>query len=119
MTEYTIQELMQKAIDAFQPEQAAGVDLLIQLHLTGEGEDGGDWAVTIRDQKLLLEKEIKPDPDLMFSANTQDVLNIANGKLSPMQAFLTGKVRFKGEISHAMRLLQVFRHPTSWESGLF
>lgn len=113
VTEYRIEDLMQKAIDAFLPQNAAGIDALIQLHLTGD--QGGDWSVTIRDQTLTVDEGVRPNANLTFKANTQDLFSVVNGQLSPMQAVLSGKVQFQGDISLAMRLLEVFRRPESWK----
>jgi putative sterol carrier protein len=113
VTEYRLEDLMQKAIDAFQPQNAAGIDALIQLHLAGD--QGGDWFVTIRDQALTLDEGVRTDADLTFKANTQDLFSVVNGQLNPMQAVLSGKVQFQGDIGLAMRLLEVFRRPESWK----
>jgi putative sterol carrier protein len=113
VTEYRLEDLMQKAVDAFQPQNAAGIDALIQLRLTGD--QGGDWFVTIRDQVLTLAEGVRPEADLTFKANTQDLFNVVNGQVNPMQAVLSGKVQFQGDISLAMRLLEVFRRPESWK----
>ena len=40
MTEYTVRQLILNHEKAFQPEKAAGVEAVIQYHLTGE--EGGD-----------------------------------------------------------------------------
>lgn len=113
MTEYRLEDLMQKAIAAFQPQNAAGIDAEIQLHLSGD--QGGDWFVTIRDQKLAVTEGVKPDADLTFKADTRDVFSVVNGQLSPMQAVLQGKVQFQGDMSLAMRLLGLFKRPESWK----
>ncbi len=109
MTEYSIQTLMEKAVRAFQPEKAAGVDVKIQLHLTGS--QGGDWGIIIRDQRLIVEPVTVADPNLEFSADTRDVLDIYAGKLDPVQAYMQGKVQFKGDMGLAMRLVGMFQRP--------
>lgn len=113
MTEYRLDDLIQKAVDAFQPQNAAGIDAQIQLHLTGD--QGGNWVVTIREQKLSVLEGIEPEPDLTFKAATQDLFAVVNGDLNPMQALMQGKVQFKGDMSLAMRLLEVFKRPASWK----
>ena len=47
----TPQEFFEKTLPhRFKPEKAAGIDVVAQLNLTGA--NGGDWVVTIKDQKL-------------------------------------------------------------------
>jgi putative sterol carrier protein len=106
MTDFNVQSIMEKVVRAFVPEKAAGIDARIQFHLTGN--QAGDWVATIRDQKLAVEPGSTPDPNLMFSADTQDVLDVFTGKINPMQAYMQGKVQFKGDMGLAMRLAGMF-----------
>lgn len=109
MTEYNLQALMQQAVDAFQPENAAGIDARIQFHITGD--QGGDWVANIQNQKLVVEPGVTPNPNLSLSADTQDIFNLVGGRMNPMQAFMQGKVQVKGDMSLAMRLMSCFKRP--------
>ncbi len=109
MTENNLQGLMQQAINAFQPEKAAGINAKVQFHITGN--QGGDWVATIQNQQLSVEQGTTPNPNLTLGADTQDIFNVVSGKLNPMQAFMQGKVQVKGDMGLAMRLLDLFRHP--------
>jgi len=104
-----LQLLMQQAINAFQPENAAGINAKVQFHITGN--QGGDWVATIRDQKLVVETGVATDSNLTISADTQDIFNLVGGKLNPMQAFMQGKVQVKGDMGLAMRLMNIFKRP--------
>jgi putative sterol carrier protein len=109
VTDLNIQSIMEKVVRSFVPEKAAGVDARVQFHLTGR--QAGDWVVTIRDQKLSVEPGTVADPNLMFGADTQDVLDVFTGKLDPMKAYMQGKVQFKGDMGLAMRLMSMFHKP--------
>jgi len=91
---------MQQAIDAFQPEKAAGINARVQFHITGN--QGGDWVATIQNQKLSVESGTTPNPNLTLGADTQDIFNVLGGKLNPMKAFMQGKVQVKGDMGLAM-----------------
>ena len=101
---------MQQAINAFQPEKAAGIDAKIQFHITGN--QGGDWVATIHDQKLggrnRHNAQPKPDPWRRYPGYLSIVVG---GKLNPMQAFMQGKVQVKGDMGLAMRLVDLFKRP--------
>lgn len=107
MTENNIQAVMERVMEYFNPEKAAGIDAVIQFHLTGD--QGGDWFATIRDKKLTVEPGTTTNPRLTFSANTADIMNMFTGKLNPMQAYMQGKVQVRGDMSLAMRLADIFR----------
>src|SRR6266508_1255076 len=109
VTENNLQALMQQAVNAFQPEKAAGISAKIQFHITGN--QGGDWVATIQNQKLSVEPGTTPNPNLTLGADTKDIFNVIGGKLNPMQAYMQGKVHIKGDMGLAMKLLGLFKHP--------
>ncbi len=106
MTDLNIQAIMENVVRHFNPEKAAGIYASIQFHLLGD--ETGDWVATVRDQKLAVEPGTVENPDLVFSADSQDVQNIFTGKLNPMQAYMQGRVKFQGDMGLAMRLVGMF-----------
>jgi putative sterol carrier protein len=104
-----IQTMMQKVINAFQPDKAAGVDAQVQLHLTGE--PSGDWVATIRNQQLTVQPGVTPNPNLTFRADSQDVVRLFTGQINPMQAYMQGKVQMQGDMGLAMRMAGMFKKP--------
>lgn len=109
MTESNLENLMQQALAAFQPEAAAGVNARVQFNITGN--QGGNWVATIKDQKLSVEPGVAENPNLTIGADTQDIFNLISGKLNPMRAFMLGKVQIKGDMNLAMRLASLFKRP--------
>ncbi len=107
MTETNLQTLMQQAINAFQPEKAAGINAKVQFHITGN--QGGDWVATIQNQKLSVDQGTTPSPNLTIGADTADIFNVVSGKLNPMTAFMQGKVQVKGDMGLAMKLVDLFK----------
>ena len=51
------------------------------------------------------------NPDITVAASAKDALDIANERLDPMRAFLTGKVRMDGDMRLAISLVGLFRKP--------
>jgi putative sterol carrier protein len=86
----------------FNPAKAAGVDVIVQLSITGP--EGGDWIVAIKDQKIEIKEGIHPSPTLSLKMREKDYLDMINHKLSAENAFMTGKLQFKGNIILAMKL---------------
>ena len=99
----TPKEFFEKALPSrFKPDKAAGIDVIAQLNLTGP--NGGEWVVTIKDQKLHVTEGTHPSPTLTLKITENDFMDIVNGKLSAEKAFFTGRVQFKGNISMALKL---------------
>jgi putative sterol carrier protein len=86
----------------FKPDKAAGIDVTVQVNITGP--NGGDWVVTIKNQKLEVKEGNHPSPTLELEMAEADYLDLVNGKISGEKAFLTGKLRFKGNIALALKL---------------
>jgi putative sterol carrier protein len=89
------------------PEHAADINATIQFDLSGEG--GGQWYVTIVNGKATTSKGMAPNPNLTLSASAADYLALFNGQLNPMNAFMTGKLKVKGDMALAMRLQKLMQ----------
>jgi putative sterol carrier protein len=99
----TPKEFFEKVLPSrFKPEKAAGIEVIVQVKITGQ--NGGDWVVTIKNQKLEVEEGTHPSPTLELAMMETDYLNLVNGEMSGEKAFLTGKLRFKGNIAVALKL---------------
>jgi putative sterol carrier protein len=86
----------------FKPDKALGIDVTVQVNITGP--NGGDWVVTIKNQKLEVKEGTNPSPTLELNMVEADYMDLINGKMSGEKAFITGKLRFKGNIGLALRL---------------
>jgi putative sterol carrier protein len=105
--EVSVQEMMNRMPGAFIPESAVGVDAVIQYHLTGE--EGGDWVVTIRDQKCVVEPGVSESPTMTLTAEAQDYKSVILGRLDPMAAFMQQKVKLNGNLNMALGLTKFFK----------
>ena len=105
----TIEEVMNRMPKAFQPEKAEGVEAVVQYHLAGE--EAGDWIVTIADGQCTVERGEAEEPTLTLTADSEDYLKVLTGELNAMNAFAAGKLKLKGDLSLAMKLMNYFKLP--------
>ncbi len=99
----TPREFFEKILpQRFKPEKAAGVDVVVQVTITGQ--NGGNWIVTIKDQKLSVSEGVHPSPNLSLKMDEKDYIDLVNHKITAEKAFFTGKVHFKGNIALALKL---------------
>jgi putative sterol carrier protein len=102
----TPKEFFEKVLPAkFDPSKTVGVDVIIQLNITGT--NGGDWIVTIKDQKLGTQQGLHPSPSLTIRMADTDYVDMINGKLGGERAFMTGKLKFKGSMTLALKLKEI------------
>jgi putative sterol carrier protein len=107
MTEFTVEQLIKNHEKAFQPEKAMGLDAVIQYHLTGE--EGGDWIITIRDDKCTVQEGIAENPKMTLTADAKEFGDILLGKMDGMAAFMQGKLKLSGDLNLAMKLTSFFK----------
>jgi putative sterol carrier protein len=86
----------------FKPENSSGIDVIAQINITGE--NGGNWVVTVKNQKMQIAQGINPAPTLTLEVEDDDFMDLMNKKISAEKAFFTGKVKFKGSLSLALKL---------------
>jgi putative sterol carrier protein len=103
MEALTPRDFFEKILPArFNGTKASGVDVTVQVSITGA--NGGNWIVTIKDQKLTVKEGEHPASTLSLKMAEKDYLDLVNHKISAEKAFFTGKVRFKGDIGLALKL---------------
>ena len=103
---HTIESLIAMIPKTLPGEKAKRADTTIQLNVTGS--QAGQWNVVIKDGKVNVAKGTHVAPELTVTADTKDVLAVADGKLDPKIALMQGKAKVKGDLSEVMDLVKVF-----------
>ena len=102
----TVKETFELMPGRFRPEKAAGVNAVIQYEITGEG--GGSWNATITDGACAVKDGAAASPNLTLTMSAQDWLDLLGGKLSGQMAFMSGKLKLKGDMGLAMKVAGMF-----------
>lgn len=84
------------------PDKIAGMNATYQFDITGDG--GGKWAVKLADGSAEVTEGEVEGADITLTATDEDWMKIVDGSLSGQTAFLTGKLKIKGDMSLAMKL---------------
>lgn len=104
----TISELMEKMPSAFIPDKAIGIDAVVHFIFTGT--EPGEWHAIIKDGKCIVSQGIPHSrPVLTLTSDSSDYLKIFSGELDGMQAFMQGKIKLAGDLTLAMKLMQMFK----------
>ncbi len=102
----TPEEFFEKILPSrFKPEKAGNTDVTVQINITGP--NGGAWLVTIQNQKLEVKEGTHSSPTLSLEMAETDYMDLINGEMSGEKAFLTGKLKFKGNIALALKLREM------------
>lgn len=92
----------------FDASKAESLDATVQMNITGP--EGGQWAITVKNRNLAVRKGSEEKPTMTITMADLDFVDLINGKMSGEKAFMSGKLKFDGDFSVALKLLQ---------SGLF
>jgi putative sterol carrier protein len=102
----SVKEVFDNMSENFNADKAAGMKAVYQYDITGEG--GGKWYAEIADQKCNVQEGEHASPNITITVAAQDWLDIINGKLDGQMAFMSGKLKVKGDMSLAMKLKTLF-----------
>lgn len=84
------------------PDKIAGVKATFQFNLTGAG--GADYYAVLTDGKGEVNQGVADNPDLTVFMEAGDFKDLVGGKLDPMAAFMSGKLKMQGDMSLALKV---------------
>jgi putative sterol carrier protein len=102
----TVAELFEKMPGQFQADKAGDMNAVILFDLSGEG--GGQWSVSIADGKCDVTQGAADSPKSTVRMDAGDYHDMITGKLNPMMAFMSGKVKVEGDLNTVMKFQQIF-----------
>jgi len=103
----TVKAVFDRIAEAFQPEKAAGVDVVFQYQITGPG--GGDWHVTVKDGKCQVGSGTHEKPTTTIIMSDEDFLALMTKKLNAMQAYTSGKLKIQGDLMKSQLIEKLFK----------
>jgi len=103
----TVKETFDAMAGRFRPDKAAGVNATIQYDISGD--QGGSWHAVIKDGTCTVNAGQATSPNLTLGMSAQDWLDMVGGKLSGQMAFMSGKLKLKGDMGLAMKIGGLFQ----------
>ncbi|MCO4769859.1 MAG: SCP2 sterol-binding domain-containing protein [Deltaproteobacteria bacterium] len=84
---------------------ALGVNATYQFNLSGD--DGGDWVIKLGGDDSGVATGTDESAQCVISMKSKDFLGMIDGSLNPQMAFMTGKLRVKGDMGLALKLQSI------------
>lgn len=103
----TVKETFDLMASRFQPSKAAGLNATIQYDITGD--QAGTWHAVIKDGTCTVNSGACAAPNLTLTVSSQDWLDMLAGKLTGQMAFMSGKLKLKGDMGLAMKVGSLFQ----------
>lgn len=89
------------------PDKITGMNATYQFDLTGEG--GGEHWVKLADEAAEMGTGQAENISITITMAASDFMDLVAGKLDGTMAFMSGKLKVKGDMGLAMKLQQVLR----------
>lgn len=102
----TPQQVFDSMRGSFQPGKAKGVHARYQWDLSGP--NGGEWWIDVNDGTYKMGKGKIPNPTVTFIATDRDWVAICHDQLSGTWAYLTGRLKVRGDQGVARKLGEIF-----------
>ena len=85
--------------------KAQGINASYLFDVTGAGA----WKVDVQDSDGVKVTEGATDAATTITIGEDDFTKLVGGELNPMTAFMTGKLKVKGDMGAAMKLQKLFQ----------
>ena len=99
----TVQEFFDALPSKADPTKIAGMNNTYVFDIA----DVGAWTVTVADGTVSV-AEGAHDADCTLSASEETLMKIARGEANPTTAYMTGKLKIKGDMGAALKLQKLF-----------
>ena len=93
-------ETLESRVD---PSKSKGMTASYKFDIDG----AGTWVVDVDDGKVTVTED-GGDADCTISTSSETFLKIANGEQNPTAAYMSGKLKVKGDMGAAMKLQKLF-----------
>ena len=103
----SVGEIFEKMPEAFNPDAAKGVDVVFQYAISGPG--GGDWHVIVSDGACTVDAGVAEKPTCTLKISDKDFVDMISGKLDPMAAFTSGKLKIDGDVMKSQLIGKLFK----------
>ena len=102
----TPQEVFDSMRSSFQANKAKGVHARYQWDLTGP--QGGEWWIDVNDGQYKMGQGKINNPSVTFVATDKDWVAVSNHQLGGTWAYLSGRLKIRGDQGLARKLGEIF-----------
>jgi putative sterol carrier protein len=106
VSEISMEEVFSGMVERFNPAAAEGLKALLQFSLTGL--QSGEFIIDIKDSTATLVRGVDRSPELFVEIDSEDWVAVAEGRLDGTQAYMSGKMKVKGDMNLLLILDQLF-----------
>ncbi|KAJ7227046.1 SCP2 sterol-binding domain-containing protein [Mycena pura] len=106
---YAIGKQLETASDKEKSDQMKKVNGVIQFQVTNDAKDTTHWTIDLKKTCTVYKGEAKPKADVTIILSDDTLVDLAAGKINGQKAFMTGKLKTKGNMMLATKLDSVLK----------
>lgn len=91
----TAKEFLINLPSKVRPEALEGLETTFHFDISGDG--GGQVTIYVKDGKCIAEEGLQGDAKCVVSAQEENLMNVLKGKINPLMAVLTGKLKISNQ----------------------
>jgi NAD(P)-dependent dehydrogenase (short-subunit alcohol dehydrogenase family)/putative sterol carrier protein/acyl dehydratase len=103
----SVKGIFERIPEAFQADQASGLDVVFQFKISGAG--GGDWYVVVKDGACEVTEGVHDRPTTTVRMGDEDFIQLISGKLNAMSAYTGGKLKIEGDLMKSQLIEKLFK----------
>ena len=100
----TVQEFFDTLADRADAEKTAGMNNSYLFDIEGAGQ----WLVAVNDGAVSVTEGGGGEADTTISTSEETMMAVVRGEQNPTTAYMTGKLKIKGDMGAAMKLQKLF-----------
>ena len=94
-----------KARLADDPSKVAGINAVYQFNISGDA--GGNWYVDLTGDTPVVNEGEHENPNCTIVTDADTFVGVATGTINGQMAFMTGKLKIKGDMGLALKLQKI------------
>lgn len=103
----TYEEVVKQVKDIAEEADAGQIKEHVAFQFNIEGEAAGAFYLEIKDGKAVVEPYEYYDRDVLVCCTAETLLKLVEGKLDPVLAYTTKKIRVEGDLGKALLLKEI------------
>ena len=104
----TFDEILSAVRETAQTTDISDIDFLaVQINLTGK--DGGVFYIEVKNGKVSVEPYDYHDRSCGITLEPANFVKLMNGKLDPVAAYTTGKLKVDGDLGKALEFSKIIK----------
>ncbi len=98
-----------KIVSHLKEDPSLGKDINATYLFNITGDTGGTWSIALNSHTQEVKVGSTENPNCTITISDNDLVNLVQGTLNPQMAFMTGRLKVKGDLGLALKLGKILK----------